>query len=160
MNRSELKSKPITALRLLKCDEITHNPTEFLNVLNDFFSSVGQNLAAKVPNRNRHFSEFMINIILLHSRSFFFKPVTVLEIENEISLLAPNIAYGLYSCPARVLKCAKGIISLPLAEIINMSILTGIYPSKLKHAKVIPVFKCDDETDPSNYRLISLLSVF
>ena len=36
----------------------------------------------------------------------------------------------------------------------------GKYPSKLKQAKVIPVFKSEDPTDPSNYRPISLLSVF
>ena len=36
MNRNKLKSKPITTLRRLTCDEITHNPTEFLNVLNWF----------------------------------------------------------------------------------------------------------------------------
>ena len=59
-NRNKLKSKPITALRRLNCNEITHNPIEFPNVLNDFFSSVGQNLAAKVSNSNH--SEYMANI--------------------------------------------------------------------------------------------------
>ena len=41
-----------------------------------------------------------------------------------------------------------------------MSVLSGIYPGKLKHAKVTPIYKADDETDPNNYRPISLLSVF
>ena len=41
-----------------------------------------------------------------------------------------------------------------------MSVTMGQYPTKLKHAKVIPVYKCDDETDPGNYRPISLLSNF
>ena len=53
MNRNKLKSKPITALRRLDCDEITHNPTELSSVLNDFFSSVGHDLAANVPNNNK-----------------------------------------------------------------------------------------------------------
>ena len=51
------------------------------------------------------------------------KPVPALEIENEISFLSPIMPYGLYFCLVRALKCAKGIISLPLAEIMNMSIL-------------------------------------
>ena len=40
----------------------------------------------------------------------------------------------------------------------NISIEKGVFPSKFKRAKVIPIFKDDDETDPGNYRPISLLS--
>ena len=38
--------------------------------------------------------------------------------------------------------------------------LMGKYPSKVKQAKVIPLFKSEDPTDLSNYRPISLLSLF
>ena len=58
-----------------------------------------------------------------------------------------------------ILKCARNILSSPLAELINVSLQSGKYPSKLKHAKIIQVYKGDDETDPNNYRPISLLSV-
>jgi hypothetical protein len=37
---------------------------------------------------------------------------------------------------------------------------SGIYPTKLKMAKIIPVHKSEDETDANNYRPISLLSNF
>ena len=47
-----------------------------------------------------------------------------------------------------------------LCKLINKSIEIGAYPSKLKHAKVVPVYKGEDKTDPNNYRPISLLSVF
>ena len=36
--------------------------------------------------------------------------------------------------------------------------MTGVFPSLLKTAKVVPFFKKDSKLDYSNYRLISLLS--
>ena len=75
-------------------------------------------------------------------------------------LLRINKSHGLYSCPVRVLKSSSRILSLPLAYIMINSVLTGQYPAKLKHAKVIPIFKSGDETDPSDYCPISLLSLF
>ena len=36
----------------------------------------------------------------------------------------------------------------------------GIFPDKLKIAKVKPIFKSCNKTNPSNYRLISLLTIF
>ena len=42
----------------------------------------------------------------------------------------------------------------------NQSIETGMFPSKLKHAKIIPIYKGGDELECVNYRPISLLSNF
>ena len=36
----------------------------------------------------------------------------------------------------------------------------GISPSKLKHAKIIPIYKDGNEDEPSDYRPISLLSIY
>ena len=44
-----------------------------------------------------------------------------------------------------------------MADLFNLSFLTGVFPSVLKTAKVVPVFKKDSKLDYSNYRPISLL---
>ena len=45
----------------------------------------------------------------------------------------------------------------PLSFIINQSLVTGIFPTKLKIAKVVPLSKKEDPTLINNYRLVSLL---
>ena len=61
MNRNKRNSKPVVGLKRLNGNGVTCNPEELPNVLNDFFSTVGQKLAANVPDSNCHYSEYFIN---------------------------------------------------------------------------------------------------
>ena len=91
-------------------------------------------------------------------KSFLINPVVASEIETEILSIPLNKAHGLYSCSATIIRSVRHILSKPLADIMNKSVSQGMYPSQLKHGKVIPVYKSEDETDPGNYRPIFLLS--
>ena len=62
------------------------------------------------------------------------------------------------SIPYRILFLLKNDISKQLADLFNDSFLTGGFPSVLKTAKVVPVFKKDSKLYYSNYRPISSLS--
>ena len=61
---------------------------------------------------------------------------------------------------SRFLKTMRGEIAYPLSVVINNSLCTGTVPDSMKIAKVIPVYKAKDRQSMSNYRPISLLSVF
>ena len=52
--------------------------------------------------------------------SFAFNLVTPEEIELEILNVLMKKVYGLYSCPTRILRCARHILSKPLSNIINI----------------------------------------
>ena len=47
-------------------------------------------------------------------------------------------------------------ITTPICYIINLSISTSTIPTIWKHAKVSPVFKFRDSSEPGNYRPISI----
>ena len=49
---------------------------------------------------------------------------------------------------------------MPLSILVNKSLQTGIVPDNCKLAKVIPIYKAKEKNLFSNYRSISLLSVF
>ena len=56
-----------------------------------------------------------------------------------------------------LLKQIKFVISLPLSIAVNKSMETGVLPSKLKIAQVIPIYNSKDKQSFTNYRPISLL---
>ena len=61
--------------------------------------------------------------------------------------------------PATLVKLAAPYIAKPLAKIFNESLLTGIFPSDWKEAKVIPVYKSGTKSNMNNYRPISIISI-
>ena len=56
-----------------------------------------------------------------------------------------------------IMKSINNILIKPITIIINQMLETGVFPDKLKVAKVIPLFKKGDPTLLTNYRPISLL---
>ena len=136
--------KVISSLKRPDDNSLTNDPLEISNIFNNYFSSVGKNLPSRVPRSSRYFTEYLSPNY--NPSSFFSDPLTREEIERDILLIPKNKTYGLYSCPIRILTDARYVISGPLSIIINISVQKGIFPSKLKKAKVVPVYKNDDET--------------
>ena len=58
------------------------------------------------------------------------------------------------------MKLSKNIICTYLADIFNNCVQNGIFPDKLKLAKVIPIFKSGAKDIASNYGSTSILSHF
>ena len=69
-----------------------------------------------------------------------------------------NKSSGPNSIPCKILNLLKKDISKQLADLFNLSLSSGVFPSLLKIAKVVPVHKKDSKLDCRNYYPISLLS--
>ena len=116
---------------------------------------MGNKLASVIPNTgNRMYTDFLQNPI---GQTFSFNPIneeTAVRIINDISSKTSYCHDGLSSV---LLKTITNDISGCLTMLINQSLDTGIFPEKLKLAKIIPIFKKDDDTLFNNYRPISIL---
>ena len=69
-----------------------------------------------------------------------------------------NKSSGPNSIPYKILNLLKKDISKQLADLFNLSLSPGAFPSLLKIAKVVPIHKKDSKLDDRSYRPISLLS--
>ena len=81
------------------------------------------------------------------------------EVRTIISAIT-NSASGNDELPASILKQCMDSYLEPLTHLINLSISLGIVPDELKVARVIPIFKGEDEQLVQNYRPISVLPFF
>ena len=139
--------------------KIVKEASQIPNILNKHFASVGTRLASKLPPPPKHHLDYVSKCISPLS-SFLFEHVFPDEIRSEILSIPNDKSYGLYSSPTKLLKLSSSIIAPVLSELLNISNKSGSYPSKLKIAKITPIFKSDDESDANNYRPISILSNF
>ena len=90
----------------------------------------------------------------------FINPVSEDEVVNIIKACKPKHSKDCDDINMYVLSKVTDQIVKPLVHIFNLSFSSGIFPSEMKTAKVIPVFKSGNRSDFSNYRPISLLSQF
>ena len=71
----------ISSLKRPDDNSLTNDPLEISNIFNNYFSSVGKNLASRVPRSSRYFAEYLSPSY--NPSSFFFDPVTPEEIERR-----------------------------------------------------------------------------
>ena len=79
---------------------------------------------------------------------------TVLALLQKVD---PCKAVGLDNLGGRFLKDGATELSRPVAQIINLSIKSSVFPEQCKIEKLKPLYKKGSALEPKNYRPISLL---
>ena len=87
----------------------------------------------------------------------FLNPTSAFKIRCIINQLNINKSCGI---EAKFIVLASEVLSPVLAILFNACFDFGIFPTCLKTAKVVPVYKAGDINEVTNYRPISILSIF
>ena len=154
LNRKKSKPK-VNSIFTFDGQEIS-DPVIIANKFCKYFSSIGPNLAKEIQSHLFFHKDFLSESF---AESIFFNPATKEEIIAIAQSFASNKAAGYDNIPMSLIKESIHIISEPLAHIINLSIAYGIVPDQMKIARVIPLFKADDQSFTS-YRPVSVLPSF
>ena len=149
------KCKPTQSRFKLSNGQVTDDKQIISEKFNDFFISVGPNLANKIPNQTKSPLSYLGDRL---PNTIFLESVSDEEVEGIVNNLK-NSAPGYNAITASILKFSLPVIRSPLTHILNMSLLEGVFPNELKIANVLPLYKADDDMSFNNYRPVSVLSV-
>ena len=125
------------------------------NELNHFFAHVGEKQSNEMQANNiEHYTNFMHTT---HPNSIYLTPTTEEEIHTITMRMKSKRSTGHDDMSTQHLKQILPGILYPLQILFNRSIDEGIFPQKLKHAKIKPLHKKNEKDQMTNYRPISLL---
>ena len=126
-----------------------NNADLIANCFNDYFTNIGPNLANNIqPSQSSpRFTDYLSNH---NPNALFLTPANKLE----------KTSSGHDKINISIINNLINATCKPLAHVTNTSFMTGVVPSQLKIAKVIPVKKKGDPNCVNNYRPISILSCF
>ena len=122
---------------------------------NDFFVNIGPTLANKIVKIDKSPLSFMDNGV---TDTIFLSPVTSTEM-NKLIMSLKDSAPGWDDITTSLLKMSIEYLRDPLCYLCNRSLQEGIFPSQLKIADVLPLFKAEDPLQFNNYRPVSLLCI-
>ena len=153
-NALHRKSRKAIADAISVNTKLSTNKQGIANEFNKYFATICAN--NHTPTTNRSYKSYLKT----RPRSTFnFKLIDNTTTLRYLSNLNLSHSCGHDNLSTVILKYIAKEITECLTLIINQSITTGIFPDQLKIAKVVPIFKKDDQAQIKNYRPISVLPV-
>ena len=99
-------------------------PIEFVN----YFTSIAENLTNQLPEPSTNPKDYLTN---RNPNTFAYFPTTKKEVSDVINDLKDN-GVGVHTISNSILKCISNELSPILAQIIDICINQGYFPTELK----------------------------
>ena len=128
---------------------------EIAKLFNNFFTNIGPDLAKQitVPD-DVSVLDYLTNKNL---KSMFLSPTDDSEVIRVVHNFKNKTSVDSDGLSMKFVKSIIQCIVKPISHICNSSLLSGVFPDKMKIAKIIPLFKSGSKNEFNNYRPISLL---
>ena len=120
-----------------------------------FWYQLGLTLQKKIPKQDISPLSYLGE---KNVHTMFLEPVSLEEVTNIFQNLK-NSAPGHDELNPSILRSCFPAIKEPLVHILNLSLTEGLFPTELKIANVLPLYKADDNMVFNNYRPVSLLCI-
>lgn len=141
---------------------LLNDKVNIINNFNSYYNNIGTDLLNIINNSNNT-NNNLLNTLNKSTCNTSSKESLYLTDTNEaeVSKIVAELkdkSNGVDSINTKTLKLLTKHIASPLTHIANICINSGTWPTALKKAEIIPIFKGGDDCIMSNYRPISLIS--
>ena len=137
-------------------DTSYNKPKQIAKVFNDHFSNVGPKYAKAIKSSKKSINSYL-SALSHNAKTLFWTPVTVSKLRTIITKLPSKKSSGYDNLDNCLLKEICPCFPDELVYVFNKSLHEGIFPSSMKLAEVIPLYKGKERFLSNNYRPISLL---
>jgi hypothetical protein len=146
-------------------DKLSDNYQTIANEFNRYFANIANKIVTNnsLDNNTTNSTQFLEYLYKAFNNPFpsiSLTPTNRNEIRNTVKKLKSKNSSGYDEIPMKILKISTPYIISPLTYIINKTIFTGTFPSRLKYVQINPMFKDGDTTNVTSYRLMCLLTSF
>ena len=131
----------------------TTDQLQMAEILNNYFTSIATELDEALPQPTVSPLNYVNPI---NQSSFHLYLSSKKEVENIISKLK-IVRCEINQMPVNIFIKLKFILAQPLSRLINLSFISGKFPTTFKTARITPIFKKGSKESPNNYRPISSL---
>ena len=139
------KSNAGQTVNSLRIDgSLSTNQNQIANSFNTFFCNIPKEIEKKLIPASTSFSYYVTDPV---KNSLFMRPTDEKEIEQKIKAMKDNKALGPNTIRTKILKVHSKILSKPIAELINLWLNQGKFPTILKTAKVTPIHKRGNKSE-------------
>ena len=155
---SKTSSCEVNALKINS--KVEHDFNSVLEGFRNYYSTLAANLIKMLPKPTNN---YCINSVIKYYEHMFPSDYFHLTSVSENSILTilkatqVSKAAGIDNLSGRFLKDGAKVLSKPISDLCNLSIISEKFPDPCKVAKLKPLYKKGSVTDPCNYRPISLL---
>ena len=122
ININKKEKKDINCLKV--DDQQATDPFLISNYFNKFFTTIAKKIESKIVQTDKKYSDFLDNPL---EKTFFLTPTEHNEMQSLIKTLDLKKATGPNSIPTKLLKVFDKTISVPLANLINLSFEKGVF---------------------------------
>ena len=125
-----------------------------VDFINDYFSSIGQQLALQIQHNP---TSDIAQSIPSSLNTFVLLPTDCLEVNSILMNLKNDSAVGCDNIPTSFLKLAGDELIPIITHLAYLCFTKGVFPACPLRSVVTPVYKSGEKSEVSNYRPISVL---